>query len=204
MTGFRWLDETVLHRGHIISLSKVTVEAPDGQRFERDVVHHPGAVAVVPVHPDGTVNLVRQYRTPLQSDLLEIPAGKCDVDGEAPELTARRELAEEVGLATGRLVKLAEFYNSAGISDELSHVFLALDLSPVVTEAHGIEEEHMTIETVALADVPALVANGTLRDAKTIIGLLAALRWAEGEGGVAHDTSPAPVAGRARGGPEGG
>lgn len=200
MTGFHWVDETVLHRGHVIDLTKVTVEAPDGQRFERDVVHHPGAVAVVPVHADGTVTLVRQYRTPLQVDLLEIPAGKRDVDGEAPEVTAGRELAEEVGLSAGRLVKLAEFYNSAGISDELSHVYLALDLSPVPTEAQGVEEAHMTIETVALADVPSLVADGTLRDAKTIIGLLAALRWVEG--GVADDGRPEPVSGSPRGGPE--
>jgi ADP-ribose pyrophosphatase len=180
--SFRWIDERVLHRGHVISLSKVTLEAPDGSKHERDVVHHPGAVAVVPLHDDGTVTLVRQYRTPVQGDLLEIPAGKRDVPDEAPEITAGRELAEEVGLAAGRMLPLAEFYNSAGFSTEYSYVFLGLDLTEVPSEAHGIEEDHMTIEHVPIADVPAMVADGRLRDGKTIIGLLTALRWHEAQG----------------------
>lgn len=178
-SGFRWVEERPIHEGFIIGVANVVVEAPDGQRMDRDVIHHPGAVAVVPLHTDGTVTLVRQYRTPIKGELLEIPAGKRDVPGEAPELTAARELAEEVGLAAGQLLPLAQFYNSAGVSDELTYVFLGLDLRTVSSEAHGIEEEHMTIEQIALADVPAMVADARLCDAKTVIGLLAALRWHE-------------------------
>ncbi len=163
--------ERELYRGPIISLAQGTFTAPDGTTFERDLVHHPGAVSVVPVTEDGQAVLVRQYRAVVDEHLLEIPAGKRDVAGEPPEATARRELAEEVGLAAGRLEPLARFYNSVGFSDELSHVFLGLDLTEVGRDTQGIEEEHMTIERVALADVPAMVADGRLLDAKTIIGL---------------------------------
>ena len=120
------------------------------------------------------VVLVRQYRAAVDLEILEIPAGKRDVAGEAPEITAHRELAEEVGLTAGRLVKLAEFYNSIGFSDELSHVFLGTDLTPVPDDRQGEEEEHMTVERIRLDDVPALVAAGELVDAKTVIGLLMA------------------------------
>lgn len=163
--------ERELYRGPVISLAQGTFTAPDGSTFERDLVHHPGAVSVVPVTDDGHAVLVRQYRAVVDEHLLEIPAGKRDVAGEAPEATARRELAEEVGLAAGRLEPLARFYNSVGFSDELSYVFLGLDLTEVGRDTQGIEEEHMTIERVALADVPAMVADGRLLDAKTIIGL---------------------------------
>jgi ADP-ribose pyrophosphatase len=182
-SGFRRLDERVVHDGHVITLAVGTFEAPDGSTFDRDIVHHPGAVSVVPLHDDGTVTLVRQYRAALDLDLLEIPAGKRDVAGEAPELTAERELAEEVGLRAGRLEPLARFVNSAGFSDELSHVFLATELSEVGTDLQGVEEQHMTIERIALADVPAMIADHRLLDAKTVIGLLLTLERTAGGGG---------------------
>ena len=175
-SGFRRLDERVVHDGHVITLAVGTFEAPDGTTFDRDIVHHPGAVSVVPLHDDGTVTLVRQYRAALDLDLLEIPAGKRDVAGEAPELTAERELAEEVGLRAARLEPLARFVNSAGFSDELSHVFLATGLTEVGTDLQGVEEQHMTIERIALADVPAMIADHRLLDAKTVIGLLLTLQ----------------------------
>ena len=169
--GFRRLDEHVVYRGHVITVAVATFEAPDGSTFTRDIVHHPGAVSVVPLHADGTVTIVRQYRAALDDHLLEIPAGKRDVDGEAPEVTAGRELAEEVGLRAGRFELLAEFVNSAGFCDEHSWVYLATDLVEVATDLQGVEEEHMTIEHIALADVPAMIADRRLLDAKTIIGL---------------------------------
>jgi 8-oxo-dGTP pyrophosphatase MutT (NUDIX family) len=159
--------------GAVISVVQGTFVSPSGATFERDMVHHPGAVAVVPVDGDEVV-LVRQYRAAVDLEILEIPAGKRDVAGEAPEITAQRELAEEVGQTAGRLVKLAEFYNSIGFSDELSHVFLGTDLTPVPDDRQGEEEEHMTVERIRLDDVPALVAAGELVDAKTVIGLLMA------------------------------
>lgn len=168
---FRRLTEEPVYSGSLISVAIGTFEAPDGSTFQRDIVHHPGAVSVVPVTEKGTVLLVRQYRAAIDAELLEIPAGKRDVEDEEPLACATRELAEEVGMRAGRLDQLAEFYNSPGFCDERAFVFLATELSPVASSAHSVEERHMTVEEVALDDVPALIADGRLTDAKSIIGL---------------------------------
>ncbi len=173
--GFRKLGEREIHNGFVITLVEGEFEAPDGSRILRDVVHHPGAVVVVPVDGDEVV-LVRQYRAALDTELLELPAGKRDVEGEAPEVTAIRELEEEVGFTTDSVVPIARFYNSPGFSDEYSHVFLATDLRSVAMHRQGVEEESMTIERVPLDDVVGLIEAGEIEDAKTVIGLLAALR----------------------------
>jgi ADP-ribose pyrophosphatase len=172
---FRKLAERRVYRGDLIEVAVGTFADPNGEEFERDIVHHPGAVSVVPVVDEGTgVLMVRQYRAAVDRDLLEIPAGKRDVTGEPPETTARRELEEEVGMRAGRVEKLAEFFNSPGFCDEHSFCFMALDLEPSVTSFQGIEEQHMTIERIALDDVPSLIASGQLVDAKSIIGLMLA------------------------------
>lgn len=169
---FRRLDEVEHFRGTLISVATGTFEAPDGSRFERDIVHHPGAVSVVPMLEEGTVVvMVRQFRAAVGMDMLEIPAGKRDVAGEAPEVTARRELLEEIGMRAGRLEKLAEFHNSPGFCDEHSFVYLALDLEPGASDLQGIEEQHMTVERIALDAVPGMIASGAITDAKSIIGL---------------------------------
>ena len=173
--GFRPLGEKKLYQGSLISLARGTFSAPDGAQFERDIVHHPGAVSMVPyLEETGEVVMVRQYRAAIDRVLLEIPAGKRDVDGEAPEVTAQRELVEEIGMRAGRLELLAEFYNSPGFSDEYSYTYLAADLQPDTPERHGVEEEHMTLERIRLADVPALIERREIVDAKTIIGLMLA------------------------------
>lgn len=174
MSGFRHLDETLLHRGHIIDLVAASFEAPDGVTFQRDIVRHPGAVSVVALSADGMVTMVRQYRAAIDSMLLEIPAGKRDRADEPPELTAERELAEEVGLRAGRMELLGTFVNSPGFCDELSWVYLARDLESVPTDLQGIEEENLVVEQVHLDDVPQLIADGRLIDGKSIIGLLLA------------------------------
>jgi 8-oxo-dGTP pyrophosphatase MutT (NUDIX family) len=176
VSSFRKLAEREVHQGSLISVAVGTFEGPDGSTFQRDLVRHPGAVSIVPVDSDRSVFMVRQYRAAIDAELLEIPAGKRDVEGEPPEETARRELEEEVGLRAGRLQKLAEFYNSPGFSDELSFVFLALDLEPAQISRHSPEEEQMTIERVPLDEVPVLIASGRLVDAKSIIGLCLAHR----------------------------
>ncbi len=169
-SGFRKLGERVAFRGSLITVAEATFEGPDGATFERDVVHHPGAVSVVPVDGEDVI-LVRQYRAAVERDMLEIPAGKRDVEGEAIEVTAARELEEEIGMRPGRLQLLAQLYNSPGFCDEHSFVFLATDLTPCAISAQGEEEQHMTIERHRLSDVPALIAAGELVDAKSIIGL---------------------------------
>jgi 8-oxo-dGTP pyrophosphatase MutT (NUDIX family) len=168
---FRQVSEYVIHRGTVVTMAQGVFEGPSGERFERDIVRHPGAVVVVPLIDDETALLVRQFRAAAGRELLEVPAGKRDVDGEATEVTAGRELAEEVGRAAGRIDLLARFYNSPGFCDELTWLYLARDLTVVEIDPQGIEERSMSVEEVRLADVDGLIARGELLDAKTIIGL---------------------------------
>lgn len=177
-SGFVKGPERVVYEGHAITVAVGEFTAPNGEVVTRDVIHHPGAVSVVPIDGDEVI-LVRQYRAALGHDLLEIPAGKRDVADEPLEECAARELAEEIGMAAASLERVASFYNSAGFCDELSHVFLGRGLTPVASAAHGLEEEYMSVERHRLDDVPALIASGELRDAKTIIGLLLALHQRE-------------------------
>jgi ADP-ribose pyrophosphatase len=172
--AFRKLGEKLLHQAHSISLVEAHIEGPDGRRFQRDIVHHPGAVSIVAVHDDRRAVLVRQYRAPLDADVLEIPAGKRDVEGEPPEVTAGRELAEEVGLVAEHIELLGKFYNSPGFCDEHSYTYLATGLTTCATAPVGPEEEVMQVVHVPLDDVPGLIATGELTDAKSIIGLLLA------------------------------
>ena len=171
---FETIGERLIHQGAIIDLAVGTFRAPDGSTFERDVIHHPGAVSVVAVGDDGRVPMVRQYRAALELELLEIPAGKLDVDGEDPQVCAQRELAEEVGLAATDWELLCEFHNSPGFSDERHRVYLARGLSEVPHDRQGVEEASMTIEWVDLADAVSLARTGEVKDAKTVIGLLLA------------------------------
>jgi ADP-ribose pyrophosphatase len=172
VAAFTKLGEATIHAGGIITLATGTFRAPGGEEFERDIVHHPGAVSAVPLLDDGRVVLVRQYRASIDAHLLEIPAGKRDIADEPPEVTARRELVEEVGYEAGSIELLGRFYNSPGFSDELSYTFLARDLVHVGAQTVGPEEQHMTVETVHLDDVPRLIVAGEITDAKTIVGLL--------------------------------
>lgn len=172
MSRFEKLGEDPIWQGAVVSVARGRFRGPGGEVFDREVVHHPGAVSVVPVTDDGaSVVLVRQYRAAIDRHLLEIPAGKRDVADEDPEITARRELTEEIGMRAGRMEKLAEFYNTPGFCDEYAYVFLARDMEAAPLDAQGLEEHHMTIETIALCDVPTLIARRELVDAKTIIGL---------------------------------
>ena len=171
--------ETLVDAG-FISLARVHVAASDGEEFDRHVVHHPGAVVVVPVigtGSDAAALLVRQWRVATGRDLLEVPAGKRDVEGEPPETTANRELVEEIGYEAGRLDKLCEFYNSPGFCDEYTHLFLATELEERTRAAVSHEEAAMTIERVPLDRVDDLIATGELIDAKSILGLLLARQF---------------------------
>jgi 8-oxo-dGTP pyrophosphatase MutT (NUDIX family) len=177
---FEVLGATEVMRAGFVSLDELDVRAPDGERFSRIVVRHPGAVAVVPIIGDAAL-LVRQFRAAIGRDLLEIPAGKRDVDGEPPDETARRELEEEIGHRAGRLVPLAECFNSPGFTDEFTYLFAALDLEDLgARNAIGPEEQAMTVERIPFDAVDDLVASGELLDAKSIIGLALARRLVDG------------------------
>lgn len=177
MPWFETLDTTVVHEGW--STVRIdTVRMPDGSTAQREVVEHVDAVAAVPLLDDGTVVLLRQYRHPLEQYVLEIPAGIMDVDGETPADTARRELVEEIGMQAADLSLLTTFANSAGWCTEHTHVFVATGLSPTDGSDFQPEAEEADMELVRLplSDALAAVEDGTITDAKTVIGLLLAAR----------------------------
>lgn len=169
----------VLHRGHYLEFRVDTVERADGTRSERDVAGHPGAVAIVAIDPDGRVLLVRQWRTPAERVLLEIPAGTLDVDPmtgqvEDPDLAARRELEEETGFRAATWRRLASFWTAPGFASERMHLYLATDLTPAdPAQRLGPDaDEHLRLERRSVPDALAAVENGEIADAKSLVGLL--------------------------------
>lgn len=176
MAAFIKLGEEERAQAHSFTLVTARFQGPDGTEFARDVIHHRGAVAVVPLHEDGTVTLVRQYRTALEHDLLELPAGIKDVVGEPEASTAERELVEEAGLTAASMEHLVTIHNAPGMSDEVIALYLAEGLTAVPHDPQGAEEMAMTVERMPLAEAVAMIADGRITDAKTIVGLLLAER----------------------------
>ena len=153
------------------------VRTPDGDEVEREIVVHDDAVAIVAIDDDAQVVLLRQYRQSVRAYLLEVPAGKLDVEGEEPRDAAQRELAEEVGLQAGTLQHLTTFHNSAGWTTEVTHVYLGRGLRSV-DRPEGFEpkaeELDMEIVQLPLAAAAAAARDGRITDSKTVIGLLLA------------------------------
>jgi len=163
-----------IYEGKIINLRVDTVVLPGDKTGEREIVEHRGAVALVPITDKGHVVLVRQWRTPAQAALLEIPAGTREHD-EDPDLCARRELGEEVNFSAARLTKLCEMYMAPGYSTELIHLYLAQELSPM--QGHPDDDEFLDIVTLPLSEAIDKIAAGEICDAKSISGLLMAARF---------------------------
>ncbi|MGH8996055.1 MAG: NUDIX domain-containing protein [Acidimicrobiales bacterium] len=176
---FETLQREIVWRGTRVSMERARFRGPDGDEFEREYTKHPGAVGVIALHDDGTVTLVRQFRGPMGRGVLEMPAGTCDVEGEEPEATARRELAEEVGLAAAHWECLAPWPVSPGVTDQVTRAYLATGLTEVPIDRVGPEERAMVVERVALHDVVTMAANGELIDAPTIAAVALAARALE-------------------------
>lgn len=187
MSTFRHLGDQLVHRGHVWNVVVGEFESPDGRRFTRDIVRSPGAVGIVPIlfDPEGqpSVVLVQQYRPSCGMELVEIPAGMRDVPGEPIEETARRELAEEVGLAATTMDHLVRFHPSPGMTDSVTEIFLATGCLSVEKDVQGPEEEFMTELHLPLVTALSMIDAGSITDAKTVLGLLTAerrLRHADG------------------------
>ena len=149
-------------------------EVREGEaEYERDVVVHKGSAVIVPVFDDGTVALVRQYRHAAGKYLLEVPAGSLD-GGESPETGAARELEEEIGVKAAKLEKISEFYVSPGFLTEKMFVYLATELTE--TAQNLDKDEFIEIERIPLLDAVAMIYDGRIEDAKTIVGLIIALK----------------------------
>ncbi len=174
---YRVLDSEAVYEGRVFSLHRYTVAMPGGGDSVREVVRHPGAVAVVALDDEDRVLLLRQYRHALGRYLWELPAGLRDADGEPPLETAKRELAEEAELAAGRWSLLVTINSSPGFSDELVLIYLAEDLTAAARPDGFLvehEEADMTLERVPLADAVQRVFDGDIRNASAVAGLLAA------------------------------
>jgi ADP-ribose pyrophosphatase len=176
LTEHRTGSQTLL-AGGFLQVLRDEVRLPDGSAATREYIHHPGAVAVIPLLDDGRLVLVRQYRYPVGTVLLELPAGKRD-PGESTLACARRELQEETGYRAAEWAYACEFHNASAYSNESIHIWFARGLTPGPTRLDVGE----FVETCVIgeAELDALAARNQLPDVKTLIGLQWLQRWRAG------------------------
>jgi 8-oxo-dGTP pyrophosphatase MutT (NUDIX family) len=167
---FERVSSETIYEGKLFAVRRARFRHEDGEEVEREIAVHPGAVGIV-AHDGERIWLVRQPREAVGvPDLLEIPAGKLDEEGESPLDTARRELAEEIGKQAEEWEPLGSFFTSPGFADEEVHLFLATGLSDVDETPDVAESERIDVEVRPLAELDELIAES--RDSKTLIGLL--------------------------------
>lgn len=160
-----------IFEGKVISLQVDDVLLPNGENSKREIVKHPGAVSILPITNEGKIVLVEQYRKALERTLIEIPAGKIE-QGEAPEITAKRELEEETGYAAQDFTYLQSFATSPGFADEIIHLYVARNLVRVENPALGDEDEFIEVFEVTIEEAEQLVADAKIYDAKTAFAIL--------------------------------
>jgi len=169
-SNFERIGSETVYEGKFIDVVRGTFRHEDGAVVTRELVTHPGAVGIVVLDDDENLWFVRQPREPIGiPDLLEIPAGKLDVEGEDPLEAGRRELAEEIGKQAAHWEPLGAFYTSVGFADEIIHLFLATGISDVDERPEVEHDERIDVEIRPLADLDAVLAE--TKDSKTLIGL---------------------------------
>ena len=169
--SFRIVGRQTRASGIIVDFERIDIEGSDGEVHERDVIRHPGGVAIVVVD-DGDLVLVRQYRVAIDSHILEIPAGKLD-GTEDPSAAAERELGEELGMS-GRLESLGSMTVSPGYTDEIIHLFEAVDIVVGRRDPRGAEEKTAEVVRMPVTEALEKIDRGEITDAKTQIALM---RW---------------------------
>jgi len=157
-----------LYSGKVLNLYRDTVELPNGRTTELEIIRHPGASAVVPLKADGRVILIRQFRHAAGGFIYEIPAGKLDPQ-EDPRDCAARELEEEIGYRAGHLELLTSIWTAPGFTDEVIHIYKGTNLEKGTQQLD--QDEVLEIVEWSLDEAIAKIQDGTIRDAKTIIGL---------------------------------
>ncbi len=168
------VDSRVVLKGGYLTIRVDTIEDAEGRRHQRELVIHPGAVAILAID-QGDVLMVRQFRTPVGRILLEIPAGTLDrqPDGsiEDPELAAPRELGEETGFTAASWRRIGRFFTAPGFASEEMHLYLATDLSPIPGYAGPETDERLDLLRIPWREAVQLAEDGTIVDAKSICGL---------------------------------
>jgi ADP-ribose pyrophosphatase len=163
------LKTTHIYHGKIISLQVDDVRLPNGETATREIVKHPGAVAVLAIH-EGKMVVVEQYRKALERSQVEIPAGKLD-PGENPLEAAHRELQEETGFTCPSITLISSFYTSPGFADELIHLYYADELTAGADKPD--DDEFLECESITLEEAKQMIAEGRISDAKTIMAVYA-------------------------------
>ncbi len=167
----RMVEHSRVYEGIIVQVDMDKAQLPNGRIARREVVRHPGGVAVLPLNDDGTVTLVKQYRYPFAQVLTEIPAGKLDPN-EEPKTGALRELREEIGAQVGELIDLGAIYPSPGFCQEVLYLYLARNL--VYGEQCPDEDEFLELVRVPFDELLEQAMNGTIKDGKTVTAVLKA------------------------------
>ncbi|KGP93205.1 ADP-ribose pyrophosphatase [Pontibacillus chungwhensis BH030062] len=160
-----------IYKGKVISLQVDDVSLPDGNTSKRELIKHPGAVAIIPITPEGKMVFVEQYRKALERSVVEIPAGKLE-PGEGPDETAKRELEEETGYTTESLEFVTSFSTSPGFADEIVHLYLAKDLKKAENKLDGDEDEFVELIEASLQEAEEMEREQRIWDAKTAYALL--------------------------------
>jgi len=157
-----------IYNGKVVRLQVDDVELPDGKQSKREIIKHPGAVAVIPITKEGKIILVEQFRKPLEKSIIEIPAGKLE-PGEKPETTAIRELEEETGYTTQpeNLVFVDSFYTSPGFADEIMHIYMTDKLELLETPVQGDDDEFIELLELTLDEAFEAMKEQRIHDAKT-------------------------------------
>ena len=161
-----------VYDGSFLDVRKDIVNLPDGKTSTREWINHPGAACIIPLMPDGKLALIKQYRYPVKSIMIELPAGKIDA-GENPETCALRELEEEIGFSAGKLTFVSKIYPAIGFANEEMSIFLAENLSK--SEKNTDHDEFIELLPTTVEDAVCMVWDRKITDVKTIIGIL----WAE-------------------------
>lgn len=165
------IQSEVKYKGRIISLQIDEVELPNGKTSNREIVKHPGAVAVIAVTKDMKIILVEQYRKALERSIIEIPAGKIEID-EVPEITALRELEEETGYTTDKLQYIQSFATSPGFADEIIHLYFAENIEKLEQPVGLDEDEFVELLHVSLFEMEEMVKKQQIYDAKTVFAYI--------------------------------
>ena len=173
------LSSQLIYEGRAVRLRVDTVETADGRKTTREIVEHDDCVAIIAVDAEDNLLLVRQFRKPVEKELLEIPAGGID-PGEDAEAAVRREMREETGYLPGKVESLGGFYSTPGYCSEYLYLYLASDLTPGQLVAE--DTENIEVVRVPIDQVVELVTSGRICDAKSIAGLLAFLEYRKAKG----------------------